>query len=154
MNKIEIERENVIAAHLVAGSKTRKVLETLFGQKVFKPLDVTERIKTLSDAEKEIGRFAVVDMTLTKDERAYHQLKIIAEALNEGWKPNWNDSNERKFYPWFSMTDKPGFGFSYTCCGWARTYTDVGSRLCFKSEKLAAYAGKQFESIYKDFLTL
>jgi hypothetical protein len=52
------------------------------------------------------------------------------------------------------MGSPSGVGFSYVDCVRWLTSSDVGSRLCFKSSELAEYAGKTFESIYKDFLTL
>lgn len=32
---------------------------------------------------------------------AYHKLTVITRALNNGWKPNWDDQNEWKYYPLF-----------------------------------------------------
>lgn len=32
---------------------------------------------------------------------AYHKLTVITRALNNGWKPNWDDPNEWKYYPLF-----------------------------------------------------
>lgn len=123
-------------------------------------MKVTDRVKTLSDAYKELGADGalaqnLIEQTanLSKDELAYKKLKVIAEALNEGWKPNWDDSNERKYYPWFKKS-LSGVGFSsfdYDC---DRSGTGVGSRLVFKSEDLAKYAGTQFLEIYNDFLIL
>jgi hypothetical protein len=34
---------------------------------------------------------------------AYAKLIIIAQSLNEGWSPNWNDTNQLKYYPWFEI---------------------------------------------------
>ena len=41
--------------------------------------------------------------------RAHYQLIIIAEALNEGWVPDWNDGDQPKYFPWFDM--EGGFRF-------------------------------------------
>jgi len=89
---------------------------------------------------------------------AHFQLIIITEALNEGWKPNWKDWDERKYYPWFEMdnnsdtTSGSGFSFDGYVCDVAGS--GLGSRLCFKSRELAEYAGKQFESLYKEYIHL
>ncbi len=32
---------------------------------------------------------------------AYHKLTVITRALNNGWKPDWDDQNEWKYYPLF-----------------------------------------------------
>lgn len=78
---------------------------------------------------------------------AHTKLVIIAEALNEGWKPNWQDSNEPKYWPWFDMS---GSGLSFFVCVFYYSHSGVGSRLCFKSRELAEYAGKQFIKLYEE----
>lgn len=84
---------------------------------------------------------------------ANYKLVIIAEAVNEGWQPNWHDSNERKWEPWFNVkasAKKPsGFGLSFYGTDYWLTITTVGSRLCFKSRGLAEYAGKKFIKLYE-----
>ena len=48
---------------------------------------------------------------------AHSKLVIIARAINKianngkRWKPNWNDYNQFKYYPWFDM-DGGSSGFS------------------------------------------
>lgn len=89
---------------------------------------------------------------------AHYKLVIIAEALNEGWQPNWNDSGEYKYYPWFevkaSKSNPAGFGFSFTFCDLWSANAGVGSRLCFRTRALALYAGKQFEDLYKEYMLI
>jgi hypothetical protein len=126
---------------------------------LYKPITM-HKIKTFADACKALKldpkKLPIVTGIPAKDRKAiiaHYKLVIIARALNAGWKPNWKDGNEPKFYAWFWM-DKAGSGFSYDGCG--RTYSGsaVGSRLCFKSADLADYAGKQFKSLYKDYFLL
>lgn len=45
---------------------------------------------------------------------AYHKLTVITRALNNGWKPNWDDQNEWKYYPLFRYVNA---GLSYACDG-------------------------------------
>ena len=130
------------------------------GEVSFKPTPkvVTERIKTFEDVLLENN----TDQThfddecegLTADEIAYKKIKLIAKALNEGWTPDWTNSNETKYHPYFLMGSPSGGGFSYHDRGSWLTSSSVGSRLCYKSRDLAIYAGKQFTDIYEDFLTL
>ena len=82
---------------------------------------------------------------------AHYKLVIIAEALNEGWKPNWKDLNEWKYYPWFRMS---GSGFAFGDFGYGHSNTNVGSRLVFKSEELARYAGTKFKKLYQQYMVL
>lgn len=106
---------------------------------------------------------------------AYLQLRIITAALNEGWEPQFT-KGERRWYFWYDLITKEqydklsaedrsrvvgrgGFGasahFGLVCAlaynASSNSVTDYGSRLAFKSEKLAAYAGRQFAEIYADF---
>ncbi len=120
-----------------------------------------KKIKTFAEACKALGiKTAVPDVSMlpVKDRKAiiaHYKLTKIIEALNEGWKPNWNDSSETKYFPWFQIkadAKRPaGFGFSYyDCDGW-HTGTYCGSRLCLKSRELALYAGKQFKDLYIEY---
>ncbi len=89
---------------------------------------------------------------------AHYKLVIIAEALNEGWQPDWNNDDQWKYYPWFIVNaseEKPsGFGLSYHVYGRWDSCTCVGARLCFKSSDLAKYAGKQFKNLYEEYFLL
>lgn len=120
-------------------------------------IEITERIKTFEDACEHQGvnvdEFYSGCKNLTIDEIAYKKLKIIAKALNENKEPDWNNSNEGKYYPYFDMRSASGFGFSGTDYDLWYTDTNCGSRLSFRSSKLAMYAGKQFTSIYKELFT-
>ncbi len=129
------------------------------GEVSFEPIpkDIKERITTFTDVLKHhniIARdFAHQCDKLSDDEVAYRKIKLITEALNEGWTPDWTDGTN-KYWPWFKMGSASGVGFSYHGYGRWYSFSLVGSRLCFKSRELAVYAGEQFEDIYKDFLTI
>lgn len=84
------------------------------------------------------------------------KLFIIAEALNEGWKPDWTN-DDYKYYPWFDLekdedNNPSGFRLDYVDCHYSLSC--VGSRLCFKSRELAEYAGTQFTDLYRDLMVL
>lgn len=124
---------------------------------------ITDRVKTFEDACKVVGIENDAKFTLNTDSEylgkhlnsvaAYTKLIIIAAALNEGWEPDFSDSNQPKYYPWLKW-DPAGSGFSFSDFSYGRTHTAVGARLCFKSRELAEYAAKQFKDIYNEFLTL
>ena len=122
------------------------------------PKDIKERIKSFDDVLEHLGiepdDFEERIEDMTADEAAYVKIKLIAKALNEGWKPDWTNSNQYKYYPWFNMGSPSAGGFSYCVFVYWDTGSRCVSRLCFKSSELAKYAGQQFEAIYKDFLTL
>ena len=133
--------------------------------KTVAPKDITKRVKTYADACAVLGiepmnETVLAKLGFTKDEIAYRKLKTIAEALNEGWRPDWANSNEYKYWPWFVCYGaNAGFSYANTNCAAtydAASYTDavIGSRLCYKTRELATYAGRQFEGLYNDFLLI
>ena len=134
-------------------------MNTLYSAKAKKTstLSITDRVKTFEDAcevlrleNVQIGQVGLDKHS--KSIEAYAKLSIISEALNEGWTPDWSDKSQYKYVAWF--THKSGLGLSYSGYDGWRSNAGVGSRLCFKSSELATYAGKQFEDIYRDYLTL
>ena len=80
---------------------------------------------------------------------AYHKLTIIAKALNEGWKLNWNNKDEYKYYPYFYYE---GNAFCYCVSYFIGCYCSVGSALVYKNSELAKYAGIKFKKLYNDYM--
>lgn len=117
---------------------------------------VTERIKTYEDAcwELDIPANPKKCRFMSKDEKAYYSLKVIAKALNEGWEPDWSNYHQNKWYPWFEVTgtNPAGLAFSFTVHPVTHASAYFGSRLCFKTEALAKYAGTQFVKLYEKYL--
>lgn len=160
MTTIEIKKLNAEAAYKGADAKGKKLLEDLLGKENLLPGNIIDRIKTFEDVFEEIDVPHDLSLILEYNgsngdlisAKAYTKLTLIARALNEGWEPDWADSNEVKYYPWFKH--KPGFGLSYCDFVHWGTFTTVGSRLCYKSRELAEYAATQFADIYNDYLTI
>jgi hypothetical protein len=85
-------------------------------------------------------------------EKAFRLLDLLARTLNEGWVPDWRNSNEAKWYAWFDMGGSAGFRF-LVCDDWV-SGSGVGSRLCFKTKQLAEHAGRNFLDVYEQFMVL
>jgi len=111
-------------------------------------------IKSFNDACQAIGtnelEFNELFANLPEDTIAYEKLKIISKAINQGWTPDWDNNNQKKWYPYFNLSS--GFGFSGTHYSYGNSDTYVGSRLCFESSEKAKYAGNEFVQIYEKFL--
>lgn len=126
------------------------------------PKDITKRVKSYADACAVLGiepmnEEVLVKLGFTGEEIARRKVGTIAEALNEGWVPNWNDTDEYKYYPWFYIepnTHGASAGLSCALTSHALTYATAsfGSRLCFKTSALARYAGETFTELYTQFL--
>ena len=160
--ELTITKEAAVQAFKNADKKGQKLLTDLFGKKNLS-LKITDRVKTLEDALEIAGEEASVEIRIIisyngKDKdliaaSLFAKLTLIVRVLNEGWVPDWRNSNQYKYYPYFKAKEA-GFGFSDASYAYWDTLTFVGSRLCFKTSELAMYAGKQFETIYNEFLTL
>lgn len=161
MDTIQITKKNAAVAYNNADAKGKKILEDLLGKDNLVPIKITDRVKTSEDVLDVLGGTSsdVKDLLTYKTDdpdvissRAHLKLTLIARALNEGWTPDWTNSSQYKYMPWFKQ--KSGFGLAFDVCDHWHASTGVGSRLCFKSVELAEYAATQFADIYNDFLTI
>ena len=190
MNKeLKISAENAHAAYNNTDANGRELLEHLFGKEIFAQ-DIKYKVKTFEDAVAILGdehplvaQFRVIESSFKEADNnlhlfAYARLVIIAEALNEGWKPKF-DGDECRYYPWFYIYTKKEYEeldedekkecrvvgrsvFSASahggvvCAYWydasSISYPNCGSRLAFKTRELAEYCGKQFIDIWEKFL--
>lgn len=111
---------------------------------------IIPRIKTFEDACAETGRNPM-DYRFTEgevDEVAYRKYKVVCEALNGGWKPEWKNRNQAKWYPWMEYDEAiAGFRFGDSICANAASSAGGGSRLRLCSEAVAKHAGTQFAEI-------
>ena len=124
-------------------------------------MDIKDKVKSFEDACKLLDITPSVPVVTGIPEKyqkpliANYQLMVIAEALNEGWTPDWSNGEWDKWYPWFDMDDSSSAGrFSFDDAGNRISGSCVSSRLCFKSEELADYAGTQFLELYRELFVI
>lgn len=160
MRTLQIKQDSLLAAFRNAGKEGKQVLSDLFGKQVALYDNITDRVKSFEDACQVLGistNVPEVKGLPRKHQKAIianYKLIVIAEALNEGWKPNWQDSDEYKYYPWFDMSNPAGVGYSYTNNAASYTFAAFGSRLCLKNRELAIYFGQTFTDLFNDSLLL
>jgi hypothetical protein len=130
----------------------KEQLTEAFGKGCFEKRNY-EGIKTFDDACKALGVSPeeILNENDTPDENAYKKLKVVAKAINQKWAPDWENTDQRKYYPYFVLSSGFGFSHSLFCCD--HTDSSVGSRLCFETYDQASYAGQQFIELYRIFLT-
>lgn len=151
---LKVEEKNALIAWRKADEKGKALLENLYGKEVFENQNITDRIKSFEDAMEETGRpnvpdFSCLPADMRKHFTALYKMEVITEALNEGWKPNWDNDDEYKHYPWFIMTPS-SFAFGSSCFDYSVASAGCGSRLKFRTSELAKYAAEQFINIWKD----
>ena len=175
----------VIEAYEKANDYGKEILEGIFGKKAFSN-DIKDKVKNWLDAVEILGidnksvkdYLDVSDKTCAKDIIAFARLKVIAEALNEGWIQKFDDE-EYRYYPLFKIYTKEEYeeldedekkelrvvgnsshisnasdviAFAYADRATSCSSPFYGSRLEFKTRELAEYCGKQFIDIWKDYL--
>lgn len=160
MRTLQIKQDSLLVAFRNAGKEGKQVLSDLFGKQVALYDNITDRVKSFEDACQVLGistNVPEVKGLPRKHQKAIianYKLITIAEALNEGWKPNWQDSDEYKYYPWFDMSNPAGVGYSYTYSTASSSNANFGSRLCLKNRELAIYFGQTFTDLFNDSLLL
>lgn len=120
------------------------------------------RVKSYEEACERVGVEPLTEerikaLELRPDEVARKKLEVITAALNEGWSPDWNNTSEYKYYPYFYIEPRKHgayAGLSYTSTNPAASYTAayIGSRLCFHEPDAARYAGRTFTELYEQLL--
>ena len=186
-NQVTINKENILEAYYHASEEQKELLRALFGKDIFKPKDIRERIKTFGDACYELGdehelvrayNNIIVSNCMSNDIIAYAKLIIIAEALNEGWKPTFKD-DEYIYYPALYRYTKEEYDelnenqkkelivvgqsniklnanggniYAIEVCVSPYSISSIGYHIALKTSELAKYCGKQFIDIWAEFL--
>lgn len=169
--------EKVLEAYEKANDYGKEILEGIFGKEAFLT-DIKDKIKTFVDAIEMLGMnnqsvkdyLNLVERPCAKDLIAFARLKVIADALNEGWKPKY-DILDGSYYTSFDMINKeeyerlnedeknkclvfdiPNQEKIFALVSSKLSVACEGYKLAFKSRELAEYCGQQFKCIWKDYL--
>lgn len=184
--KIDFSKEQLLSIYRSGGNEARLAIKEALGDEFASTLPVTERIQTLDDAVSELGEYNPAvkayrsikygyAISETADIMAYAALRVIVEALNEGWKPQFT-KGELRWYAWYNLVspeqikgmdeeeksrvvaraNSNASAYGGLVCSYAGNVssdsdTSGGSRLAFKNKELAEYAAKQFGEIFADF---
>ena len=125
--------------------------------------EITDRVKSYADACKVLGIEPMNEQNMKAqgfrpDEVARRKLETITEALNEGWKPDWNNTDQYKYYPYFFIRENDkaegtaGLAYANTVNAASLASARIGSRLCFHDSDTARYAGNTFTELYEQIL--
>lgn len=119
---------------------------------------------------------AICKADVTENTIVYSRLCVITAAMNEGWRPRFVKEDYRYFPYFYLYTNEEisrmseeeksrvvfrsgsvayangGVSGASAYYGSAYVVAPIGSRLAFKTEELAEYAGKQFTKLYAEYL--
>lgn len=161
METLTVSKNAVLHSYRSAKGETRALLQNLFGKQVYDK--ITDRVKSFEDA-CDVLEYSNITPVFAQLPDKYHSpiksfyiIQVISEALNEGWVADLNCTDQVKYFPYFKLVNGK-LVFRGVA---ARDSIDallgvaasaVVSRLCFHSEELAEYAGKQFIDLYSDYI--
>lgn len=124
--------------------------------KISKSTDLTKVVKTIEQVYELLERdMPTIDnykhVPTYKRERALYSQYIddISELFNRGWKPNWTNSSEYKYYPYFEFRGSRWVFYDF---GSILDCSFLGSGFYYKDQKTSDYCGTQFIDIYSKVL--
>lgn len=123
-------------------------------KKIFNIVDRMERVKSVEDACKILGKEdeevielrLLIKMKARRKTIALQELVVITKALNDGWEGDWDNSSQYKYILWWYL----GKEFRLYNCNYFSSNSYVPARLCHKTREVALYSAKQFFDIWKD----
>lgn len=169
ISKVELQKLFETLTHYpqISKEQVESEMKKMFGEEVFKS-NVMDRVKTFEDACRELNidpvKWLEENETNKMDAHvlAYLKLCIIAKALRGSWKPNWANTDEWKYYPWFKIVpavvgdadggSKLGVSVLASFSVASASNADFGGALASETEEIAIYFGKQFAEIWKEYL--
>ena len=100
MKTLKIEEQKARRLYKTASQEFKEMLEDTFSKEFFSK-KTTDRVKTYEDACAELDEQPMNESEMKKngftdDEIVYRKIKTITEAINDGWKPDMMDTNQKK----------------------------------------------------------
>lgn len=151
-DEIEVSNDLIEKAFNKADVSQKKILKKYFEL----PENNLEKIKSFKDILKISGKklSEVVPFNKPKGENqvkinALAKIMLIEEVLNEGWKPDWKDPNQYKYYPYFIFNNTGLVFYDYGCHSCL-----YGSVVAFyKNRDIVNFVGNTFIKEYEEFIT-
>lgn len=169
--------EKVLEAYEKCDDYGKEILEGIFGKEAFST-DIKDKVKTFMDAVDILGRnnqsvkdyYDIANISNSKNVIAFTKLRIIAEALNEGWQPEF-DMFEGGYYTSFDLITEyeferleeekkkesmivclPNEKVIYALVNSKLSISCENREISFKTRELAQYCGKQFMDIWEAYI--
>jgi hypothetical protein len=153
---LSAKKADVIKGYHSLDEKGQSVLKAIFGSETFSQ-KITDQVKSFEDActMKGLDPAAVVKQWEEKGyephEIAGKKIELFIQVVNEGWVPDWSNSRESKWTPWFEYKNGE---LVYLSAYYWYSSTVVSSRLCLRSSELAKHAGTCLLKEYNQFFLI
>jgi hypothetical protein len=156
MKTLKISEADAKKYYPTASDEFKTVLETTFGKEFFNQ-KITDRVKSWQDVVdilEEQGEDVVLPYKVAKTKQqksinALYKIQCITKVLNEGWEPDFSNSAEYKYYPWFEHKKA---GWSLCCVSYDCVIAYFPFGCYYKTKELGEYSTKVFIDIYKEYL--
>lgn len=155
-NSIKVPIEFIKNGHKEASNEIKTLIEKNF-KNSFEKDNINKLETSYSNICKKLKTkvLTIKDFSfLPKDQREkalnYHRIKNIELYFNDNWKPNYQNSNEYKYFPWFNLNASDGlvgFGDSYY-----HVVNSGGVVAVFKSKEISDHVGKTFWNFYQKLI--
>jgi len=153
---MELKKENAkeIYEHVPDGFKKR--LEAEFGPETFRKISFKD-IKTFEDVCKACGTTVAEfeakwkKLALSQTLKTVAKFELLSEAINQGWKPDTLDTNQRKWFPVFDVSSS-GLAFSASRYRCDTAYADACFPFCFESQEQSDHAGRVFVALWEELI--
>ena len=160
METLTVSKNAVLHSYRGAKGEAKAILQDLFGKQVYD--HITDRVKSFEDACDVLEYTTITPMCGQLPDK-YHEpikifymLQVICEALNEGWVADWNNTDQVKYFPYFKLVDGKlkfaGVAARYSPFALGSAFSFDVARLCYNSENIAEYAGREFVELYHNLI--
>ena len=136
-NEVELTSDEVNEMFDASDEKQSKVLNK-FLKRDNSVMDIVTSYETACDS---------LGIKPNKNVTPYEKLTTIIKALNQGWYPNFDNADERKYFNYYQKNNGV---FSFSTVSYDNTRMTVPSALYFKDKKTARYANEKFFKEYKE----
>lgn len=149
-----ISKEDAIKHYNDSPKAVQLMFENIHGKSTFLSNPI-EKFQNFLDIESELGEIELPYSIITTDPfekqlNASLQMLNIAKAYNQGWIPNWDDTNEAK---WSNYAYRSDGSWSVVCRYHCRNASLV-SGVCFQKREYVEDVNKKFPEIVKAYLMI
>ena len=141
---LQINTEDFLRFYDSCTKDVRESLKPLFGKQITEYLCF--KIKSYEDASKYLYNKILNIDTSDKKIVSFFKLKIINEALNDGW----NKNSDNYYYPIFTIEDSI-FKFKSVKIGSYSNEFPFSNPFKFRDAELAKYCGETFIELWRDY---
>lgn len=133
-------------------AEQKPIFNKMFGKYLKEEIDLfkiktyKEVCKKLKEKELTINDFKFLAVEYRKKALASTKLQQIEKLFNGSWVKDFNNSNQRKYYPYF---EKRSSGWLVHSVHGYRCSSRAGAAF-YKDEQTAKYCGSTFINIYSD----